>query len=241
MALPKIDIPTYELDLPVSKKHIKFRPFLVKEQRNLLMAIESSDAKSVHQSVRDILVNCTLTENIVIDELPVIDVEYYFVQLRGKSVGEIVESRYKCNNIVEEKECNNIMEKDIDLTKINVEMPEGIESEIKITDKITVKLKYPQFSVVKDSLDYEDINEVTFMMVADSIEYIYDGEQFYYAKETSKQELIQWVEFLNQDQFNKIEVFFNNLPKLKETIKMTCGKCGFNHTIEVEGLESFFG
>jgi hypothetical protein len=133
------------------------------------------------------------------------------------------------------------MEKDIDLTKINVEMPEGIESEIKITDKITVKLKYPQFSVVKDSLDYEDINEVTFMMVADSIEYIYDGEQFYYAKETSKQELIQWVEFLNQDQFNKIEVFFNNLPKLKETIKMTCGKCGFNHTIEVEGLESFFG
>jgi hypothetical protein len=243
MALPKIDVPTYELELPVSKKRIKYRPFLVKEQRNLLMAIESSDAATVHQSVRTILDNCTLTENIDIGQLPIIDVEYYFLNLRAKSVGEIVESRYRCNNVVESKECGNIMEKEIDLTKIKVDIPENIQSEIQITNEIIVKLKYPDFSVVKDSLEYEDINEVTFMMVAESIDYIYDSEeeQFYYGHETSKEELIQWVESLSQEQFDKIEVFFNNLPKLKETIKMTCGKCGFNHTIEVEGLESFFG
>ena len=241
MALPKIDVPTYELELPVSKKRIKYRPFLVKEQRNLLMAIESSDSESLQIAIRDILNNCTLTENIDIDALPIIDIEYYFVNLRAKSVGEIVESRYKCNNIVGETECGNIMEKDIDLTKIRVQMPENISSEIQLTDKISIKLKYPEFGIVKDSLKYDDINEVTFYMISSSIEYIYDGEQFYYANESTPKELLEFVETLNQEQFDKIEVFFNNLPKLKESINLTCSKCGFNHTIEVEGLESFFG
>ena len=241
MALPKIDVPTYELELPVSKQKIKYRPFLVKEQRNLLMAIEGNDPAATHLAVRDILNNCTLTENFDIDSLPIIDVEFYFVNLRAKSVGEIVESRYKCNNFVNGDECGNIMEKNIDLTEVKVQIPDNVSNEIQITPTITVKLKYPEFKIVKDSLNYSDINEITFHMIAQSIEYIYDGEQFYYANETTVEELVQWVETLNQDQFNKIEDFFTNLPKLKENINITCSKCGFNHTIEVEGLESFFG
>jgi hypothetical protein len=105
MALPKLDVPSYEIVLPVSKTKIKFRPFLVKEQKNLLMAIESNESSTIQQNVKDILYNCTLTEGINIDKLPIIDVEYYFVNLRAKSVGEEVESRYKCNNVVEDKEC----------------------------------------------------------------------------------------------------------------------------------------
>jgi hypothetical protein len=241
MALPKLDVPTYEIELPVSKKKIKFRPFLVKEQRNLLMAIESNESNTIQSAVKDILYNCTLTENLDIEKLPIIDVEYYFVNLRAKSVGEIVESKYRCNNIVDGNECGNIMEHSLDLQKIKVQMNESISPEIQITPKITVKLKYPEFGIVKDSMEYTDINDITFNMIARSIEYIYDGEQFYYANESSPEELIEFVEGLNQEQFSKIETFFNNLPKLKETLDIKCSKCGFDHKIEVEGLESFFG
>jgi hypothetical protein len=121
MALPKIDVPTYEIELPVSKKKIKFRPFLVKEQKNLLMAIESTDSVTVQQAISDVLNNCTLTEKINIDKLPIVDVEYYFLHLRAKSVGEVIESKYRCNNIVDSKECGNIMENNLDLMAIKVQ------------------------------------------------------------------------------------------------------------------------
>jgi len=241
MALPKLDIPTYEIELPISKKKIKFRPFLVKEQRNLLMALESNETSTVQQNIRDILTNCTLTENVDIDRLPIIDIEYYFVNLRAKSVGEVVEARYRCNNIVNDTECNNVMETNINLQDIKVTQEKTISPEIQITPKLTIKLKYPEFGMVKDSLQYDDINTITFNMIASSIEYIYDGEQFYYGHETSPQEMLEFVETLNAEQFKKIEEFFENLPKLKENVNITCSKCGYNHTIEVEGLENFFG
>jgi hypothetical protein len=241
MALPKLDVPTYEIELPVSKKKIKFRPFLVKEQRNLLMAMESNESNSIQSAVKDILYNCTLTEDIDIEKLPIIDVEFYFINLRAKSVGEIVESKYRCNNTVNGNECGNIMEHSLDLQKIKVQMNDEISSEIQITPKIVVKLKYPEFGIVKNSMEFTDINDITFNMIARSIEYIYDGEQFYYASETQPQELVEFVESMNQEQFAKIESFFNNLPKLKETVDITCSKCGFHHKIDVEGLENFFG
>ena len=241
MALPKIDIPTYEIELPISKKKIKFRPFLVKEQRNLLMALESNETSTVQQNIRDILTNCTLTESVDIDKLPIIDIEYYFVNLRSKSVGEVVEARYRCNNMVNDVECNNVMETKINLQDIKVTQEKTISPEIQITPKLTVKLKYPEFGMVKDSLQYDDINTITFNMIASSIEYIYDGEQFYYGHETTPQEMLEFVESLNAEQFKKIEEFFENLPKLKENVNITCSKCGYNHTIEVEGLENFFG
>ena len=241
MALPKLDTPTYDLELPVSKKQIRYRPFLVKEQKNLLMAMESSDSSAVQSAVRDILYNCTLTENIDIEKLPIIDVEYYFINLRAKSVGEVVETRYKCNNEVEDKVCGNIMEKDIDLTQIKVKLAKDVSSEIQLTPTISVKMKYPEFGVVKDSLKFDSINEITFNMIAESVEYIYDGEQFYYGHEAQPGEMLEFVEGMNQEQFSKLEEFFDTLPKLEETINIKCSKCGFDHTIQVEGLESFFG
>jgi hypothetical protein len=241
MALPKLDVPTYELELPISKLKIKYRPFLVKEQRNLLMAIEANDSITIHQNVKDILNNCTITEDVDIDKLPIIDVEYYFVQLRSKSVGETVESRYRCSNEVDGTVCGNIMEKDIDLTKIKVEHTEKASAEIQITDKVLIKVNYPQFGIVKESLQFDNETEITFNMIADSIEYIYDGEQFYYKRDAQPGEMLDFVENMNQEQFSKIENFFANLPKLKETINIKCSKCGYDHTIEVEGLENFFG
>lgn len=240
MALPKLDVPTYEIELPVSKRRIQYRPFLVKEQRNLLMAMESNDVETIQRSVRDILNNCTLTESVDIDKLPIVDIEYYFINLRAKSVGEIVETKYKCNNEVDGKECGNIMDKNVNLLDIQVEQEKEISPEIQLDEKITIRLKYPEFGIVKTSLNYDNLNQITFNMIAQSIEYIYDGEQFYYANEYSAEELLNFVENMNQQQFDKVENFFNNLPKLKKTIEIDCSKCGYHHTIEIEGLENFF-
>jgi hypothetical protein len=243
MALPKLEVPTYELELPLSKKKIKYRPYLIKEQKSLMMAMESSDASTIQHNVREILNVCTLSKDVDIDELPIIDIEYYFLQLRGKSVGEISESKYRCNNeIAEDKLCGNVMESKIDVTTIEPEFDgDPVDPEIQITDKITVKMKYPPFKLIKDSVELDDITEVTFHMIANSIDYVYDGEQFHYAKETTKEELIQFVETMNQQQFEKVEHFFNNVPRLKKKVEIVCSKCGFNHSLEVEGLESFFG
>jgi hypothetical protein len=239
MALPVIDVPTYFIELPLSKKKIKFRPFRVKEQKNLLMAMESKDTETINNIVKDVLTVCTLTEGIDIDQLPVIDAEYYFINLRAKSVGEIVESRYRCNNEVDGKVCNNSMDVDVDLTKINATNT-GISPEIQLTDKIVVKMKYPQFGVVKDSAKHDSIADLTFSVIAGSIEYIYDGEQFHYASESTHEELVQWVENLDQRQFDKIEEFYLNLPILKHDVEVTCKKCGYKHKIEVKGLVDFF-
>jgi len=240
MALPKIDAPIYELTLPLSKKHIRFRPFLVKEQRNLMMAMESDDKETMEKNIKQVLHNCTLTENVDIDSLPIVDVEYYFIQLRARSVGEVVENKYRCENIVDDKACGNMMDVKFNLLDIKVDHND-IKDEIQLTDRISIKLAYPKFSVLDASKNIETATDMAFEMIISSIVNIYDGEQFYYANEVAREELIEFVESLNTEQFSKIEEFFDNLPKLNKTIEMDCGKCGFHHTIEVEGLENFFG
>ena len=241
MALPKIDVPVYELDLPLSKKHIRFRPFLVKEQKNLLMAMESGDKQSIEQNVKQVLNNCTVTEGVDIEKLPVLDVEFYFLNLRARSVGEVVENKYRCDNKVEDKVCGNIMETSLNLLDIKVENYVEGKDIIQLTDEVSIKLKYPEFSILNKLSKLESVSDVAFKMIAESVEYIYDGEQFYYAKETTTEELIEFIENLNQVQFAKIEDFFANLPKIEKKIEMKCSRCGFEHKLDVEGLESFFG
>lgn len=240
MALPKIDVPVYDLELPLSKKRIKYRPFLVKEQKNLLMAMESDDNVAIQSNIKQVLQNCTITKKIDVDKLPLIDIEYYFLQLRARSVGEIVSNRYRCNNVVNDKECGNIMETDINLLDIKVEG--DIDGEpIQITDKISVKMKYPDFSVIKKIGAKSSLTDASFDMIANSIDYIFDGEQMHYAKESTHEELLEFLESLNQQQFSKLEEFFDNLPKIRKTIDLKCSRCGFEHSIKAEGLEDFFG
>ena len=241
MALPKIDTPIYELDLPLSKKHVRFRPFLVKEQKNLLMAMESGDSKSIEQNIKQVLNNCTITEDIDIEKLPVLDVEYYFLNLRARSVGEVVENKYRCDNQVDDSVCGNIMETSLNLLDIKIEGVKENNDVIQLTDTISIKLKYPEFSVINKLSNLTNVSDIAFEMIAESVEHIFDGEQFYYAKETTTEEMVEFIEGLNQQQFAKIEDFFANLPKLEKKIEMKCSRCGFEHKLDVEGLESFFG
>lgn len=241
MALPKIDTPIYDLELPLSKKKIKFRPFLVKEQRNLFMALESGEKDTIEKNIQQVLHNCTLTKNVKINDLPVLDIEYYFLNLRARSVGEVVENKYRCDNTVDDKTCGNIMETSLNLLELKVEKPKNINDTIALTDKISIKLRYPKFSVLNRLSNLNTESEIAFEMIADSVEYISDGDQVYYSKEVTREELIEFIESLSQQQFAKIEQFFANMPKLQKTISMKCSKCGFEHNIDVEGLESFFG
>lgn len=241
MALPKIDTPIYDLELPLSKKKIRFRPFLVKEQRNLFMALESGDKDSIEQNIQQVLQNCTLTKGVKIGELPVLDIEYYFLNLRARSVGEIVENKYRCDNEVDGKSCGNIMETSLNLLELKVEKTKDITDVIELTDKISMKLRYPKFSVLQKLSNLQTASEIAFEMIADSVDYICDGEQFYYSKDVTHAEIVEFIESLSQQQFAKIEEFFANLPKLHKKIEMKCSKCGFEHKFDVEGLESFFG
>jgi hypothetical protein len=240
MSLPKLDCLVYELDLPLSKKHVRFRPFLVKEQRNLLIAMESNDKDTIEKNINQVLHNCTLSE-LDIEKLPILDVEYYFINLRARSVGEIVENKYKCENPVDGKPCGNLMDIKFNLLDVNMEINPNIKDTIQLTPKLSMKLKYPEFSVLERSKQFTNKTDMAFDMILDCIEWIYDGEQYFYAKESTRQELEDFVNSLNQQQFSKVEEFFEYLPKLNKKLTVICGKCKFNHTIEVEGLENFFG
>ena len=240
MALPKIDTPVYELTLPLSKKIVKFRPFLVKEQKNLMMAIEADDKETVERNIKQVLNNCTLND-IDIDRLPVLDVELYFLQLRARSVGEVVENKYICNNELDGNKCGNTMNVEVNLLDLQVEKPEGVDDVINLTDTVAIKLHYPEFKTIQKISEKNSSVDIAFSMIVDSIEYVYDGEQYYYAEETSPEELMEFIETLNQEQFSKIEKFFDNLPTLKKKVDIKCSKCGYEHSINIEGLESFFG
>jgi hypothetical protein len=242
MPLPKIDTPVYELTLPLSKKKIKYRPFLVKEQKNLLMAMESGDRESIEQNVQQVLNNCTITKKIEIDKLPVLDIEYYFIHLRARSVGEVVENKYRCENEVDGKTCGNVMETSVNLLELQVTDIPKDDGVIQLTPTISIKMGYPKFSVLNRLNEVQTGTEIAFRLIADSVEYIYDdsSQQFYYANELKQEEIIEFIESLSQQQYEKIEAFFANLPKLQKKIEMKCSRCGFEHKIDIEGLESFF-
>jgi len=240
--LPVLDTPIYETILPLSKKAIQFRPFKVKEQKVLMMAMEANDKGTIERNVKQILRNCTLTENVDIDSLPIIDIEFYFLQLRARSVGEIVENQYKCENVLsDDTVCNNTMIAAFNLLEVKIDNTDSATEEIKLTDKLVIKMKYPSFSLLSDTKSSESVTDMAFNMIIDSIDYIFDGEQFYYAKEVDREELSDFIDNLNQEQFSKIENFFETLPKLNKKMELTCNKCKFQHKIEVEGLENFFG
>lgn len=204
------------------------------------MAMESKDEKEIEMNIQQILNNCNLSD-VDIDTLPLVDIEFYFLNLRAKSVGENVESRYKCENEVEGKICGNLMDVNFDILNVNISTPEEGSDLIKITDKLSVKMKYPNYSVVKKIKSDEPQIESAFKLLIDCIDYIMDGDTIYYSDEVTHEELLQFVESMTKEQFAKVEYFVDNLPRLDKIVEVKCKKCGFDHRIELQGLQSFFG
>lgn len=239
--LPKIDIPIYETKLISSDEVIRFRPFLVKEQKLFLMAGESDDPKETVRTIKQVLRNCVL-DDIDIENMATFDIEYLFLQLRARSVGEIANLRFTCNNNISETEkCGNAVKIDVNVLEINPEKNKDHSNKIQITDKVGVVLKYPTFNSLDISnLDTDNIEQILEIIVS-CIDYVYDADSVYYAKDTPKQELVEFIENLKQADLEKISVFFNTLPKIKKDVDFNCEKCGYHETLTLEGIQSFFG
>lgn len=239
--LPKIDTPVFETKLISTGKKIKFRPFLVKEQKLLLMAYESDDTKETLNIVKQILNNCLLSK-VDIDELPAFDVENLFLQLRARSVGETITLKYNCNNIVaEDKKCNGLVQFDLNLLELQASKDSKHTNKIEITNKLGIVMKYPSFnSIGIEDVSEENEVEKTIELIAKCIDYIYDEEQIYYAKDSTKEELIEFIENLQQEDLERIQNFFLTMPKIKKELNFKCPKCNYEEKLNVEGLQNFF-
>jgi DNA-directed RNA polymerase subunit M/transcription elongation factor TFIIS len=226
-------------------KHLSFRPFTVKEEKLFLMANESEDLNSVVDTIKQILNNCVLDE-IDIESLPLFDIEHLFLNIRARSIGEVVNLKYKCNNTIageegaeEEKKCGNLVEIDLNILEIEPEKQEGHSTKIEITENMGIVMKYPNFETLK-TFDIENEADSIIKTTIDCIEYIYDKEQIYYAKDTTQEELIEFVESMQAKDLEKIKLFFDTMPRMKKDIEFKCNKCGHEETIELEGIQNFF-
>jgi hypothetical protein len=241
--LPKIDVPIYEITLPLLQKKVKIRPFRVKEEKILLMAMESEDDAAVLLAIKQIVNNCCV-DDMDVDSLPVLDLEYMFLQLRARSIGEIIDLQYRCNNEVdnegETKKCNNIIKLSFNALEVEPQTEEGHKKEIQLTPKLGVVMKYPDFKLVNKLSNLSEA-EVIAKMVAGCIDYIFDSDSVYYAKDASEAELVDFVDSLTREQFAKIQEFFDTVPKMKKNLTFKCSKCGYEEELVLEGIQSFFG
>lgn len=231
MALPSISTPEFQTTIPSTGETITYRPFLVKEEKLLLMAMEGGDALEMSNAMLNILRSCILTE-IDVHSLATFDVEYLFLTLRSKSVGEVINLKI---NHTTETECAHSSEINIAIDDIKVN-GDIIDGKIMLTDDVGIKLRYPRMSDLKE-VDSNN-SESMFKMIRTCIEYIFDKEEVY--SDFSEKEIADWVDGLNQKQFAMITSFFEGMPKLSHIAEWTCEKCGQKDNIKLEGLQSFF-
>ena len=246
MALPTVETPTYEIFLTSLDKNIKYRPFLVREEKILLMAIESNDEKEMYEAMKTILKNCILDKNINVETLPIFDVQFLFLQLRAKSVGEIAEVTLKHPNGKNKKgqDCDGIQPVNIDLNNIKPTIPENHSKVIRLSDSIGVSMTYPTLEFFKkiDDMQSEEkgVVEALFDSIANSIEYIFQGEEIFYANEHSKEELLDFLNSLSNAQFEELRNFFSTMPSIQHKEQYTCPKCGSEEELILSTVEDFF-
>lgn len=244
MALPKIDVPTYETKLISNGKKIKFRPFLVKEQKLFLMASQSDDQKEILNVIKQVINNCVLNE-INVDELPTFDLEHLFIHLRARSVGEVVSLKYNCNNLIEgedgsKKTCGGVVKFDLNILEIEPVKNKEHTNKIALTQKLGMVMKYPNIEMM-DKINISDENiDVVMDLIVNCIDYIYDDEEIYYAKDSTKTELIEFIENMQQNDLEKVQKFFETMPRIKKDLHFKCPKCKYEDDVLVEGIQNFF-
>ena len=237
MPLPKISTPTYELVLPSSGKKIKYRPFLVREEKVLIVAMESEDETQIATAVKDVIKNCIITRGIKVDDFATFDIEYVFLNIRGKSVGEDVEVLVTCPDDGETQ-----VPTVISLDDIKVLTNKEHNKDIVLDDELTLRMKYPSMGeFVKTNFSGEEITvEGTFDLIASCVEQVFNEEESWSASDCTKKEMTEFLEQLSSKQFKEIEKFFETMPKLSHTVKVKNPNTGVDNEILLEGLNAFF-
>ena len=239
MPLPKIATPSYELELPSSGKTIKYRPFLVKEEKVLVIAMESEDTKQITNAIKAVLKSCVQTKGIKIETLPTFDIEYLFLNIRGKSVGEELEVNIICPD--DEETSVPVM---IALEDIQVDKSDDHSPQIKLDANLMMEMKYPSLDeFIKNNFDFNEENQMdqSFQLIASCIDKIYSDEEVWATADCTKKEVNEFLESINSSQFKLIEKFFETMPKLQHTIEVTNPKTKVKSEVVLEGLASFFG
>ena len=238
MPLPKIATPTYELELPSSGQTIQFRPFLVKEEKVLVLALESEDTKQITTAIKAVIKSCVQTKGIKVETLPTFDIEFLFLNIRGKSVGENIEV-----NIICPDDENTEVPVNIDLDEIRVQKNDEHTRQIKIDDTLMMEMKYPSLDqFIKNNFDFENKNAMdqSFDLIASCVDKIYSEDDVWAADDCTKKELKDFLEQMNSSQFKSIETFFETMPKLSHKIKVTNPNTKVESEVVLEGLASFF-
>ena len=239
MPLPKIATPIYELEIPSLKKKIRYRPFLVKEEKILIIALESEDSKQIANAVKNVISNCILSKGIKVEDLATFDIEYLFLNIRGKSVGETVDVLITCPDDGETQ-----VPTSINLDEINVEVDPEHSRDIKLDESLTLRMRYPSMAeFIKNNFDSGESVSVddTFDLIISCIDQIYSEEESWTGSDSTKKELLEFVEQLSSKQFKEVENFFETMPKLSHTIKIKNPNTKVESEVVLEGLSAFFG
>lgn len=240
MALPKIELPIYDLKIPSTQKEIQVRPFKVKEEKLLLMAAEAADTNDVVNATKQILNNCILTEGVEVDKLPFFDVDFLFIALRGLSIGDKIELQFTCNAVIDEKKCGYVYEDNLDLTKCRIVKDDSITNEINLGGGMSMRMKYPTYALMKQMEVGESVIDRKIKVIANCIDMIVKGDEVYTTKDLSKKELVDFIEELSEFQFKKLEMFVDNFPYFVVDIENTCPKCNTMHRKEYRDFSAFF-
>ena len=245
MALPKIKSPIFELTLPSTNTPVKYRPFLVKEQKILLMALESQEQGEMFRAIKQIIGNCAIDE-IDVDQLPMFDLEYFFLRLRAKSIGEQVDLRLGHANKTNSKgkTCEHLHDFKLNLMDVEVfkEKDHNPKIQLDVENNVGICLKYPTIALADKMQAAQTQSQIESIVavICESVDYIYDAETVYHRKDIEDKELIEFLENLNRDQFAKIQNFFDTMPKVKTHLDFKCIKCGYEEKVLVEGIQNFF-
>jgi hypothetical protein len=238
MPLPKISTPTYELELPSTGKTIQYRPFLVREEKLLVLALESENMKEISTAIKTVIKNCILTKGVKIEALPTFDIEFLFLNIRGKSVGEEIEINVICPD-----DEDITVPVTINIDDIKVVKSKDHNKQIKVDENIMMEMKYPSLEqFIKSNFDFSGSNmmDQSFDLVASCIDKIYSDDEVWTSSDVTKKELIDFLEQMNSSQFKQIESFFETMPKLSHTVKVRNPKSGVESEVVLEGLSNFF-
>ncbi len=238
MPLPKISTPTHELELPSTGQTIQYRPFLVREEKLLVLALESENTKEITTAIKNVIKNCIQTKGVKVESLPTFDIEYLFLNIRGKSVGEEIEV-----NIVCPDDGETYVPVKIDIDEIKVQKNEEHTTKIQVDQSIVMEMKYPSLDqFIKNNFDFNENNSMdqSFDLVASCVDKIYNEEEVWSAADVTKKELIEFLDQMNSSQFKQIEKFFETMPKLSHKIQVKNPKTEVESEVVLEGLTSFF-
>ena len=239
MPLPKIATPTYELELPSTQKPIHYRPFLVKEEKLLVLALESEDIKDITTAIKNVIKACIKTRGIKVENLPTFDIEYLFLNIRGKSVGEDIEVNLICPD-----DNKTQVPVTISIDDVQIKRTEGHTNKIKLDSSLMMEMKYPSLAeFIKNNFDFneENVMDQSFDLIASCIDKIYNEEEVWVAADCTKKEISTFLESMNTTQFKEIEKFFETMPKLSHKVKITNPNTKVESEVVMEGLSSFFG